>query len=324
MPTSRVGDVATELQQGHPARAHPLSDFLDVLPALAIGDGEGSVPEAVVGASGGHIVDDPVHRVHDPIGSGGLIDGQERPYRTDDANEVADDVVSDLCAVLQEHSVASSVMHDIPVDPEVVGAVHSDRSIKRMVNRAVLDVAHGHGTNHMEVYGVLPQLQPLSRPPNLDLRQPHEHLVLFGQNVVAGIADAVREHQLAAKLLPVALVVPLNDDVPRQKPHLRANLGDVYASIVTSPALTLVGVPKGPVQLNREPVAAHAHDGQLFRLELIPACARDDDFVARLPVHRLVHCDGGVVVVCCLGQAHPVLLALTVQVENAPPHGYHL
>ena len=132
-----------------------------------------------------------------------LVDSEETPDGAHDRDEVVADRVEALRAVLGEDGVPPRVEDHVVLDEEVVDAMDRDAAVEGVVDRAVPDVAQGDVADHVEVDGVLAELEALPRVPDLDVAQLAQERVVHRVGLGA-------EHDLGPELLRLReLVVAL-------------------------------------------------------------------------------------------------------------------
>ena len=166
-----MGHVAPECAQRRSARPDGLADVRVLERTLRVL--RQRQPETVLVGTGGHIVDEGVVRVGDPVsrhrvvrrqqgvlaGQAGLPDGlailvrELSPFAArlvghaglgrmalDLDGEVPDELVAVLDAVFEEEAVTDDVVGHVVLDAQVVRAVHGHAAVVGVVDGGVLDV----------------------------------------------------------------------------------------------------------------------------------------------------------------------------------------
>ena len=115
---------------------------------------------------------------------------------------------------LQEYGMSSGVKYDVPLNQQRVNAVNGNGSIKRVVHAAVFDVRLADITHEVKVNGILSQLEPLAR-------LSHFYVWKLAEQRVVSWSGFSAQNNLRTKLLGFGVfIVPLDDDVAREKPDL--------------------------------------------------------------------------------------------------------
>ena len=119
--------------------------------------------------------------MRDPEARRSRICVQEREARPRSSHYVVGDVVVRLSAILNKDRVTHCVPVDVPFDSEVLDAVESRAAIVAAHDYVVFYVGFGHFANHMEMDGVLSELESLTNIFKLNVLDPsNDSLVAWG------------------------------------------------------------------------------------------------------------------------------------------------
>jgi hypothetical protein len=171
------------------------------------------VPEAE-NAADGAIAVKVIARMRDPEHGRRGVAAQQRVRLRIDA-EIAVEHVLDLVSVLDEVAVAAAVVGGVALHQQLVGAVHGDAALKRVVNRVAHHVRVAVVARDVKVDRIARQLARLAHVEQLGVL----HAQLGGAN----------HHDVAAPagVKAAARHVAVNLDVARQQRHLGAHVDRV-------------------------------------------------------------------------------------------------
>ena len=283
-------------------------------------------PEAGLIGTGGHVVDEGVVRIGDPVsrhrvvgrqqrvraGHAGLPDGLTTSADFAVGSEidryaglahvalhldrqVVHVLIAGLDAVFEEETVTNDVVSHVVFHAHVVGAMHGDAAVEGVVDRGVLDVLAFAGFAHqMPVNRIARQFKMLTHA--IELNTVDEHFARHHRH------DVTTEESLGC------IFRCLDLDVAGQQAH--------FASLIhVEGDRAEVHVIQFFIERNR--VAADGSDGAPLGLTRIKVGRRQHNLVTDFPLFGVHHLDRRGASLSSLRQLGPGVGARTVQVQRA-------
>jgi hypothetical protein len=112
------------------------------------------VPVRVTIGASSMVASDDIIRVCNPDTGRCLVCVEKTPRAADVYNQIILDQILGLSRILNENSVAHSVVRHIILHAQIMNSVDGDSSIEGVVDRIIADVRRVHCANHMEMNGV--------------------------------------------------------------------------------------------------------------------------------------------------------------------------